>query len=130
MEHARSFVFWRAIVLGGKRGVHPPNHGEHRRDANSIEFLADAIWLSDHLGLSLVASPPRLEYHLATLGGASLLGITSLVAYNLLLYFGLSSGEEAPAAATINSLFPLVIIAVSVLVFKERISGWGWFGIA
>ena len=58
------------------------------------------------------------------------LGITSLVAYNLLLYFGLSSGEEAPAAATINSLFPLVIIAVSVLVFKESISAWGWFGIA
>ena len=58
------------------------------------------------------------------------LGITSMVAYNLLLYFGLSSGEEAPAAATINNLFPLVIIGVSVLVFREKIGPLGWLGVA
>lgn len=58
------------------------------------------------------------------------LGITSMVAYNLLLYFGLSSGEEAPAAATINNLFPVVIIGVSVLVFGEKIGPLGWLGVA
>lgn len=73
----------------------------------------------------------RKDWHIiwANWGVLALLGISSLVGYNLFLYLGLAAGEESPSAGTINSLFPIVILAIGVVAFGERISRIGMLGV-
>ncbi len=98
-------------------------------DPLTLSFWRWTIALACLLPFTVPALIRDWHHYRPVMGKMIILGLLSVTCFNTFLYFGLQT-TTATNAALFNSMIPVIIIAVSFMVFQERIRPMQILGIA